>query len=145
MKIKSILSILFFCIFVSSVSSQSSNTNNTEQNTRSEIFIKYDGVYFIPYAGGFSNEYIRFFEDGKVITVNSTGSPVQVKNWFNYEDENVSRGEFSIDGNLISFTTAIDEISVEYIGIISSNGLLLDSRSSNGNESKGLLFVFYKW
>jgi hypothetical protein len=50
-KIKSILSVLFFCIFVSSVSSQSSNTNNTEQNTRAEIFIKYDGVYFMPYAG----------------------------------------------------------------------------------------------
>ena len=144
MKIIYVLIISIFCTSVSCVSNQNLN-NNQKQITQTEIFIKYDGVYFIPYGGGFSNDYLRFFENGKVINVNSTGSPAQIKNWFNYKNENVGKGEYFIEGNSISFTTVFEEISIEYIGVIGSNGLLLNAHSSNGAEINGLLFVFYQW
>jgi hypothetical protein len=110
-------------------------------------YIKYNGVYFIPYAGGFSVIYLRFYENGNVINVNSRGNPNQIKSWFNYEteNENISKGTYTIEGNKISFTIISETVSVEYRGIITESGLILDSYSSNGNESKNRIFVFFEW
>jgi hypothetical protein len=111
----------------------------------STSYIKYNGVYFIPHAGGFSAIYLRFYENGNVINVNSTGNPSEIKSWFNYEDEDISKGSYKIEGNKISFTIISKTASVEYRGVITENGLILDSRSSNGYESKNQLFVFFEW
>jgi hypothetical protein len=114
-------------------------------SSSSTSYIKYNGVYFIPYAGGFSAIYLRFYENNNVIDVNSTGSPNQIKSWFNYENENVGKGSYIIEGNKISFTTISETVSVEYRGIITEGGLVLDSYSSNGNESKNQRFAFFEW
>jgi len=148
----------YFIIVLMSISFFGCVSNPSLNNNQSNI-VRYDGVYFMSYnreifqattAGGFSNVYLRFFEDGKVIDVNSTGNPDQIKSWFNYDNKNVGKGSYTINENRIIFTTVFEEIgfetiSVEYNGYISSNGLILDSLSSNGNESKDLIFVFYKW
>ena len=55
--------------------------------------LRYDGVYYLP-AGDYTR-YIRFYADGTVITVSSTGSIAQIKNWFN-ADGDVSKGMYRI-------------------------------------------------
>jgi hypothetical protein len=147
--------ILFFCFYVYVVLSSCTgipmiNTNELEQTSQNDenriSTIKYDGVYIMPYSGGYAISYFRFYENGNVIDVISTGRPEQIKSWFNYDNENVGKGTYIINGNRISITTEFEGGKIDYNGIITLNGLRLNSYSHiNGNESKDLIFVFKKW
>jgi hypothetical protein len=121
------------------------NSNSRPSNQETEKNIKYDGVYLLFVGGGYATSYFRFYENGIVISVISTGRPEQIKAWFNYENEDLGKGTYIIDGIDISFTIYSDDVIIEYCGAITENGMILDEKSSNGYEESGLKYIFYRW
>jgi hypothetical protein len=74
--------------------------------------LHFDGIYqsekqtsYEDYFSTSSYHYLRFYDDGTVISVGSTGTPVQVASWFNQENENMPRGTYIITGNQLLFST----------------------------------------
>jgi hypothetical protein len=126
-----------------SISSGSGIDTGSSSNTGG-ISVRYDGVYFVPY-GGMASMYLRFYADGIVIDVTAMAKPNEIKSWFNKNSENVGNGLYTIENDKINFTVNTDKVIVEYTGEIIKDGLILDSRSNNGNERKNIRYVFYKW
>ena len=86
--------------------------------------------------------YLRFFKDGRVISVNIPGKYSDIIHWFNsaYAE---NTGEYSIEGYKISFTTSAKEGSVEYSGTIGKDNLILNIHSHiNGYTQKNIYFRF---
>jgi hypothetical protein len=138
-------------LFVGCVNAPSSNKNEsglTVSHIENNVIttIQYDGVYILSYGGGFVIEYLRFYENGIVIDVASTGRPEEIKEWFNSDNMDIGMGKYKIDGEKISFSTKSPEGSIDYMGDITTNGLVLSSHSNiNGYEEQNLKYMFYKW
>ncbi|OKH42938.1 hypothetical protein NIES2101_32015 [Calothrix sp. HK-06] len=81
--------------------------------------VHFDGVYQREKYNGCYG-YIRFYVDGTVITVGSTGSPEQISNWFNKESENqyLGRGTYIVDDNTIKFSSNSACGVIDYLGEI---------------------------
>lgn len=79
--------------------------------------------------------YLRFYADGTVITVSSTGTPAQLERWFDREKADLSRGQFTVTAGQIAFSATSDTGTVNYEGRISADRLELASHSEiNGNR-----------
>jgi hypothetical protein len=139
---------LVFVFIIGCVGAPTSNADKSVQtvsNTENSTLLQYNGVYFMPY-GGIAASYLRFYENGTVIDVTSTGTPEQIKSWFNSNNEDISIGNYEISGGKINFSVKSTVGSVDYKGDITKNGLLLSSHSNiNGNEAQNLRYLFYKW
>ena len=121
-----------------------------DNKTNSTVYAKYtpsirfDGVYY--QEGQDSTSYIRFYDDGTVITVSSTGTTTQIKPWFTKYHKDISTGRFNITGNNISFQSTDKCGSVDYSGKMSNDELLLDIHSNiNGYIANNQLYLFCKW
>jgi len=72
-------------------------------------YLQYDGVYACYDEGGDlpGTQYYRFYPDGTVIEVASTGSLAQIQPWFNKEvAKGFGRGKITqLKGNKVSFYT----------------------------------------
>jgi len=100
----------------------------------------YRGIYYKKMKN--FTMYLRFFEDGRVISVNVPGKYIDINRWFNttYRE---NYGKYSINGNIISFTTRAEEGSVEYSGVIGKKNLTLTIRSLiNDHVEKNVNFKF---
>lgn len=73
--------------------------------------------------------YLRFFADGLVIAVSSTGNPKEVARWFNRNNSEISRGAYRLVGGAIKFAATSSEGTVEYDGEVSQHNLILRSHS----------------
>jgi hypothetical protein len=110
------------------------------------VKIKFDGVYLSPIGGGIATSYIRFFEDGVVVSVSAMAKPDDVKPWLNADNENVSIGAYALFEDNVAFAAKSDVGSVDYVGKVMNDKLVLDSHSNiNGHEEKGKVYTFYKW
>jgi hypothetical protein len=87
--------------------------------------IRFDGLYQA--EEGEYYLYVRFFEDGTVITASSDGKPEEVIGWFQKGHPYVSTGAYSLSGDEIAFSAASATGVVDYSGQI--NGLTLFLRS----------------
>jgi hypothetical protein len=83
--------------------------------------LRFDGFYqsgkqtdYQDYFSVSSYHYLRFYDDGTVIDVDSTGTPIQVAKWFNRENEDMSRGTYTITGNHIVFSTEYKQNKIDY-------------------------------
>lgn len=103
--------------------------------------LRFDGLYYaLEEEEGYSY-YFRFYEDGVVISVTSTGNSVQVARWFYREnpDRPFSLGQYRRVGQTgLEFSTACleDDLSppepplvVDYQAKIVERGLMVDSHS----------------
>ena len=87
--------------------------------------------------------YLRFFPDGTVTSVLTTGWSEKMRKWFdeNYED----RGSYAIHRNRIFFRTGTDRYSTDYEGILEPNRLnLTEYYHTTGNEFKRV-YEFVEW
>lgn len=86
-----------------------------------------------------SQDYLRFYSDGKVINVGTDceGSTSELKSWFNYSAEQVSKGDFEIKGRRISFSTKSKTGTIKYKGRIKKDGEIKLKWKSLINGSKG--------
>lgn len=84
--------------------------------------------------------YTRFYEDGTVITVSSTGTPVEIARWFkkdHIKHKNLSHGLYKIKDGRLTFSSTSAEGTVDYKGTIQKDVLFLDLHSHiNGCRSK---------
>ena len=100
--------------------------------------LRFDGVYQDE-AGSRTDGwgYCRFYEDGTVIAVTSTGSPSQVARWFSKEHGHVSRGRYRVKGRRLTFSATSGSGTVDYTGEIQGDKLTLNVHSHiNGNRSR---------
>lgn len=84
--------------------------------------------------------YLRFYSDGKVISVSTDceGPASDLKEWFNLENKNVSVGNYKIKRHKIQFSTTSETGTVEYRGRIDKYGFIkLRSKSLiNGHKDR---------
>jgi hypothetical protein len=110
--------------------------------------LRYDGIYQSGRResnGTAYWSYLRFYPDGTVLTVHSTGRPDQLKKWFSKDHTGVSRGTVKRDGNSITFSAVSQEGTVDYSGDIEGDQLHLD-RHSHINDFKGSdRYAFVGW
>jgi hypothetical protein len=101
--------------------------------------LRLNGVYRSDKVNDQYGYYIRFFEDGTVLTVSSTGEAQQMIDWLTIDrvgSQGVSIGVYELDGKEISFSATSDQGTVDYEGDVLEDGLELDSHS-HINDHKG--------
>ena len=88
--------------------------------------------------------YLRFYPDGVVISVSSTGTPTEVARWFNRRHNGVSRGTYQVEmirrgpGLVrVSFDSTCQIGTVEYKGYLRTDGVLCFQSFSRINGHKG--------
>jgi hypothetical protein len=95
---------------------------------------RFDGLYQSPVSDYFA--YLRFYDDKKVISVSTSGTPEQIASWFNENHANVSIGTWSLAGQTIAFATTSSYGTVEYQGEIGQDQLILQVHSLiNGHQA----------
>jgi hypothetical protein len=111
------------------------DTAATEPLSQGVRELRYSGLYQSKGTGskerGYSH-FVRFFEDGIVITATSSGTPQDLARWFTKEftkSKYGQSGRFFIDGSLLRFSSFSREGSVDYEGEILADGLILRSHS----------------
>jgi hypothetical protein len=96
--------------------------------------IRFDGLYQAAEDDYFL--YVRFFDDGTVITASSDGKPDEVIGWFQKGHPYVSTGAYSINGDEIAFSAASPTGVVDYTGQLEGQTLFLRSYSKiNGFQT----------
>lgn len=100
--------------------------------------VRLDGLYRAKRAGGKYWHHLRFYADGSVIAVNSSGDARKVFKWFTkdwaVEMEN-AKGKFTISGSKINFKDKSKYGIVDYKGEIQGDRLILKWHSHiNGNR-----------
>ena len=107
------------------------------------LVILTNGIYFAEMNN--LTMYLRFFEDGRVISANVPGKYSQINRWFNTTyRENI--GFYTMENGTISFTTNANEGSVEYSGRIGRTSIRLDIHSNiNGHKLRNIRFRFARF
>ena len=106
--------------------------------------LRFEGFYIAPATAQISASiYLRFFPNGSVISVVSSGTPAEVARWFVAGHGGVCQGQFRIFTNLLEFEVASPEVTIEYKGTINRNILTLQSHSliTGLTETKSYHFV----
>lgn len=118
-------------------------------NAEKAIFLRYDGLYFCN-TDGF-HHYIRFYEDGVVITVptSNDGEHKDILNWFNRENaedfKHFSIGRYEINERNVVFDAKSSAGKVEYHCVIRPDVLHVKTHSHiNGHESQNE-YEFLRW
>jgi len=110
--------------------------------------LKYDGVYMSSKEDSDDESswtYLRFYPDGDVIAVGSTGQPEDIRKWFSKEHTDLSRGKVTVKGKRIFFSTVSAQGAVDYTGEVDRDHLHLDCLS-HINQYRGRdVYVFVKW
>lgn len=112
--------------------------------------LRYDGVYMCEEMLA-SNKttryrsYIRFYPEGDVIAVSSTGRPEELKKWFSKEHAHVSKGKLTIQGNRISFSAVSSNGAVDYSGEIDGDQIRLNYFSHMNQRRGAEVYLFVKW
>ncbi len=90
--------------------------------------LRFDGVYQSKRIGNYRG-YVRFYPDGTVITVTSSGRHSDLRAWFTKKHDGVSVGKITLKGGDLSFSCASPFGTVDYHGEINSNNIHLRSYS----------------
>ena len=81
--------------------------------------------------------YLRFYPNGKVISVPSEGTPHDLKSWFNLNHPYISIGNYVVDRNKLHFSTTQGTNTVTYKGKLKNSYYLVLSWKSLNNGNKG--------
>lgn len=86
-----------------------------------------------------SQDYLRFYESGKVIGVGTDceGTINELKEWFNINAEQVGTGDYKTKGRKLFFSTKSKSGIVKYKGRIKKNGTIKLKWKSQINGNKG--------
>ena len=91
-------------------------------SSQTNEFIRFDGVYQSETQGDY-RQFIRFYQDGTVITVSCTCEVKGIEAWFNKEnlkDEDDSSGKYEIKETKIYFTSTSSYGTVVYYGTLTN-------------------------
>jgi len=113
------------------------------------IFLRHDGVYFN--SDDETHRYIRFYDDGIVISVStfSEGAHSDILNWFNRENaedfKHFSIGAYEVSERTINFHTESSAGRVNYTAIIRPNTLHIKSESLINGHKSDADYEFISW
>ncbi len=118
-------------------------TQATYSFSQSKATVRFDGFYqTVSEIDSTDNDttycFLRFYPDGKVLSVSSSGNVFDLKKWFNLKQKNPSVGSYEITANRIYFSITSNEGTVVYDGRINDRYYLDLSAKSliNGNLSQ---------
>ncbi len=137
---------LFILTTILIISCNSYENKNGETSNSSPVH--FNGIYKSAIqtnqnTGDKSTSYLRFYEDGTVINVSSSGTPEQINNWFVKGHENVTEAPYKIEGDKMSFTSGSGNAAVEYSGKIVTSALLqLHTKSLSNNFEDDVTYTF---
>ncbi|NOT73770.1 MAG: hypothetical protein HOP08_02495 [Cyclobacteriaceae bacterium] len=104
-----------------------------------EKVIRYDGLYrteSLILTRDTITSFLRFYPDGKVISMNKLGSTKDIESWFNLDLEDVSKGTVDLKQDTLRFEGTSSMGTVQYEGGIDEDaGLTLNITQSNGDIS----------
>jgi hypothetical protein len=106
--------------------------------------LRLNGVYQ-SVGGGPYWHYIRFYPDGTVLTVTSSGTPSDLRAWFHRERPDMSKGRFERRGEHLSFSTVSQEGKVDYDGTGNDQTLRLSSHSHINGHRGEASYRFAEW
>lgn len=110
--------------------------------------LQFNGAYICLTEGGEQgfNEFIRFYDDGEVITAVSVFDISQSVSWFHNDDPGVSQGSYEQVGCDIRFSTRSGESKYYYDGFIDGDFLSLKVLYPGRKEKEmvELMFEFKK-
>ncbi len=109
-----------------------------------EAELHYDGVYQSDRTEDYYS-YLRFYPDGTVINVSSTGQPNDLRQWFAKGHDGVSSGKVKLKDKRISFSALSSKGTVDYDGELEGNQLRLHSYSHINEHRRSGLYVFVRW
>ncbi len=94
-----------------------------------------NGVYQTP-DGSSTWDYFRFYEDGTVLEVPSTGAPSELASWFSKSNQSTfSAGTYKLNGQSIAFQTTSSFATVDFNGTVGDGSLTLNYLShANGTQ-----------
>ncbi len=117
--------------------------------------IRFDGVYRtdpIESPHGIYRDYLRFYAEGEVLSVSSTGTPADLARWCVRENKSLAIGRYSLHGDEISFATeipgsamrlGIPSAAVHFKGRLRGDTLVLDVASDlNDYRAAGRSYTF---
>jgi hypothetical protein len=105
--------------------------------------LRYDGLYQSVRPDN-SSMYLRFYADGTVLSVGSTGNPEQVAAWLNKAYRSGMKGQYGIRDSILEFTVTNMEGMVDYKGTIHGDELMLDIYSHINGYKGTLIYHFVK-
>ena len=115
----------------------------SDNKTAGKIVLRYDGLYQAESESDYFY-YLRFYQDGTVLSTSSTGNSRQVARWFNKEKPSLSKGRYTTLGSKIKFSTTSSYGTVDYQGEIKEKSLILDSYSHINGHKANYKFFFMK-
>ena len=117
---------------------------------KKDQLLLYNGVYetkCIVEKGDNEGEqdYLRFYANGKVISVGTDcgGTADDLKVWFHINAEQVSVGDYSVNGRKVKFSTKDKSGTVKYKGRVNRNGIMKLKWVSLINGSKGKILYHF--
>jgi hypothetical protein len=87
--------------------------------------VRTDGVYYALVDGTHgdpSYRYFRFYKDGTGLTVDSTGKPSQVAEWFVKGHDYVQEGKWTLQRGLLVLRVGSEDNYTEWSGTVSADG-----------------------
>jgi len=107
-----------------------------------DVGVRYDGFYAKPATDEGYTEFLRFYPEGTMLEVTTSGSAEQIITWFNREHPDLGTGLYEIVGDRIKFAaTTFYGGPIEYDGTIREEGAELHLHTLsriNGHQSDGV-------
>lgn len=115
-------------------------------NSQTKSLIRFDGLYQSETEDN-SREFLRFYDDGTVLSVISSINAKDLIKWFKKEKNSnqFQKGKYEINDNKIYFTTTDKYGTVVYQGIIDEYKLTLKTKSLINNAESTSIFYFIKF
>ena len=89
--------------------------------------------------------YLRFYNDGTVITVTTAGKVEKLIPWFNKDHRGITKGKYTLKGSYISFYITSDAGQVDYEGeLVNENLRQLKVKSRINNYEGTEIYNFLK-
>jgi hypothetical protein len=115
-------------------------------NSQTKSLIRFDGLYQSETEDN-SREFLRFYDDGTVLSVISSSNAKDLIKWFKKDKHSnqFQKGKYEINNNNIYFTTTDKYGTVVYQGAIDEYKLTLKTKSLINNAESTSIFYFIKF
>lgn len=139
---------LFFallCTILIACNSESGSNNSNENDV-----VRTDGIYATKMlenenTGDNYRFFLRFYDDGSVISVTSSGTPDEIAGWFKKGHEHVGEGNWEANGKQLQFSTSSKSGTTTYAGEAEdSRHLNLHITNDSNDNEEDVKFSFYE-
>lgn len=122
--------------------------NNQNATSKMHGPVNTDGIYYTKMieneaTGDKYRYFLRFYDDGTVISISSSGSAEEIANWFEKGHEQVAEGEWEPGSEELKFSTSSRHGDVTYEGEATDDELNLHISNNNNDNEQDVVFRYY--